>query len=276
MLTRNQRRLLEEKEKCRLRKERSKRKLERIEKYANSTPRRSSRKSPPIRHLSGTFSSLFEDSKCDPATKKSRITVLKRSPNVFKIEHFLTRTEIESIKSMCKKRFKRSFTDDDQGNKILTENRTSTFTFLRKFQDSTVRSIERRAAEFVGLPPANVEPLQIVSYTKGQHFDVHHDLGPWDGEGVEFLRNPTRLATFFVYLNTLSEDAGGHTEFPKLNMSVRPVAGTAVVWSNVRRDSDSRSWIPDARTVHRGCPVAAGRKLGLNIWITDSNLIGYS
>ena len=40
--------------------------------------------------------------------------------------------------------------------------------------------VEGRAAELVGMQSHNVEGLQVVSYTDGQKFDVHHDIGPID------------------------------------------------------------------------------------------------
>lgn len=246
--------------------------------------RRSNRGPPPLRHLSGHFESLFRDAR-DAKGPVSTLSVngrhlvrLSCSPNVYAIKNFLTSSEIEHIRTITKTRFKASYTDDPSTKKrILSSERTSTFTFLRKFQDQIVRKIESRAAEIAGLSPANVEPLQIVSYRKGQHFDVHHDLGPYDestGE-VEFVRRPTRLVTLFVYMNTLPPDAGGHTEFPSIGLTCRPVEGTAILWGNVRQDSERRGcWVPDERTIHRGCPVSKGRKLGMNVWITDTNLIG--
>jgi len=244
---------------------------------ATTELRRSTRKAAPIRHLPGMFTSLFTTS----SSKKiisNRLTLLTdREPFVYEIKNFLTQAEIEYVKSVVKERkLKRSYTDDGgttKKKKIVSEDRTSTFTFLGKFQDRLVRTIETRAADLVGLPPSHVEPIQIVSYRKGQHFDTHHDLGPWDPENdsVEFIRSPTRLATLFVYVNTVKD--GGETEFPVCKLKCQPKEGTAILWSNVKR-SDKGDWIPDSRTIHRGCPVHSGRKIGMNIWITDKNLIG--
>eukprot|EP00968_Pinguiococcus_pyrenoidosus_P013360 scaffold1220_cov259-Pinguiococcus_pyrenoidosus.AAC.32 len=75
----------------------------------------------------------------------------------------------------------------------------------------------------LGLSAEYVEPLQIVSYTEGQHFDIHHDAGTWneETETIEGCTRPRRIATIFVYLNTLPEGQG-HTEFPRLDLSIRP------------------------------------------------------
>ena len=223
---------------------------------------------------------LKTNQKNNRKNKSKNKRLINAEPFVYEIKNFLTKAEIEYIKSIVKERkLKRSYTDEGdtkigmKKKKIVSEERTSTFTFLGKFQDRLVRTMETRAADLVGLPPSHVEPIQIVSYRKGQHFDVHHDLGPWDPEVdvVEFIRSPTRLATLFVYVNTVEN--GGETEFPVCKLKCKPTEGTAILWSNVRRN-ERGEWVPDSRTIHRGCPVQSGRKIGMNVWITDKNLIG--
>ena len=45
-----------------------------------------------------------------------------------------------------------------------------------------VRAIEARAAELMGIPAGQVEPLQVVSYRDGQHFSAHHDAGTLESD----------------------------------------------------------------------------------------------
>ena len=40
-----------------------------------------------------------------------------------------------------------------------------------------ISMIEAKAASFLGMDKDHIEPLQVVSYTKGQHFAEHHDAG---------------------------------------------------------------------------------------------------
>ena len=65
-----------------------------------------------------------------------------------------------------------------------TSHRTSTFLYIRKFADGMIRRIEDRGANITGVPALNVEPLQVVSYTNGQHFGIHHDLGTLKDDGT--------------------------------------------------------------------------------------------
>lgn len=74
----------------------------------------------------------------------------------------------------------------------------------------------------------------------------------------------TGLATIFVYLNDLPEDVG-ETHFPKLQLSVTPRAGVAVLFPNV-----DEAGLPDVMTVHEARPVPRPHvKWGLNIFIAD-------
>ena len=43
--------------------------------------------------------------------------------------------------------------------------------------DAIIHSIEVKCAELLGVSIESVEQLQIVRYTKGQHFGLHHDAG---------------------------------------------------------------------------------------------------
>jgi|TARA_B110000208_G_C11763828_1_gene427876 prolyl 4-hydroxylase len=201
--------------------------------------------------------------------------MVRRSPNIYTIDDFLTSNECEHLLKFVeqkKRKFKASFTEAEAGKKVLSTERTSTFIHFKKGADSIVRTIERRAAEIVGATSQNVEPLQVVSYTKGQKFNLHHDAATLNDDGsCTDVVPPRRIATLFVYLNTLPEGMG-HTEFPRLDLSVRPVACKAVLWSNL----DIHSGKPceaDPMTVHKACPVPEGyRKVGLNIWVTDVDL----
>jgi len=78
-----------------------------------------------------------------------------------------------------------------------------------------------------------------------------------------------RVLTLFFYLNTLTDDQGGCTHFPKCNnLRVQPKRGRVVIWSNVTADG-----LPDSRTIHEGEPVNSDEKdfakYGLNLWICE-------
>jgi hypothetical protein len=191
------------------------------------------------------------------------MTLIHSDPNIFWIEDFLTTSELNWFDKLCTQEaaaFQASFTESDYAQLVHSEERTSTFIYLTKGFDAVVRTIERRAADLIGIGSEYVEPLQIVSYTNGQQFKVHHDAGTLHDCGDVELVAPRRIATLFVYLNSLPERQG-HTEFPRLGVSVQPKAGGAVLFCNLLPDGTV-----DARTVHQACPVEGKlKKFGVNV-----------
>jgi hypothetical protein len=145
------------------------------------------------------------------------------SPNIFTVKNFLTEGEVSHLLELSrknKKRFSGSKTDTDDGlgsNDVVY--RTSKSMHLKKALDSAVRRIEGRAADMVGMPAGNVEGLQLVSYTKGQSFDVHHDIGPIDDACEHVLRvvPPRRIVTLFVYGALISQLARSEFDWELAN-----------------------------------------------------------
>ena len=68
-----------------------------------------------------------------------------------------------------------------------------------------------------------------------------------------------RLMTFMVYLSSV--EAGGHTVFPQLGISVKPKQGSALFWFNMGAQNNY-----DSRVYHLGCPVIYGNKWIANKW----------
>ena len=144
-----------------------------------------------------------------------------------------------------KKRKRKTIVDDSQ--------RTSTFFSFRKLHDNKISALEQRIADTLGCWVHQIEALQLVRYLPGQFFGIHHDLGNLlEDDTVELPRKDwlckRRLVTMFCYLNTLEDDAGGATYFPKCgHLRVRPKRGRAVLWCNITQDGKA-----DSRTIHAG------------------------
>ena len=112
---------------------------------------------------------------------------------------------------------------------------------------------------------ATSEDLQVVHYSQGATFGMHHDSSA-------FL---PRLLTAFYYLNGV--DDGGETAFPAADgamspnealaltepaaagggLLVKPEKGAALMWYNHESDGSI-----DPFAVHAGCRVLAGEKWG--------------
>ena len=65
--------------------------------------------------------------------------------------------------------------------------------------------------------------------------------------------------TLYLYLNDV--EAGGGTNFDKLDITVMPKRGRALLWPSVL---DSSPDDKDERTTHQALPVEAGVKYGAN------------
>lgn len=141
--------------------------------------------------------------------RKKGFEVVNVDPHVYLVHDFVTEAEIMHIDLLVSQHSKqltgkrgRSYTESTHGEKLISRcvrrlafariytlvflcsHRTSTFVYIRKFANNLIRRIEDRGANLAGLPVLNVEPLQVVSYTSGQHFGLHHDLGTLKDDGT--------------------------------------------------------------------------------------------
>lgn len=220
------------------------------------------------------------------------------NPPIYVIDDFLTPSELEYFDARVKDlKFERSFVDnmalDEMGGAgdsatdpdikpkkrqrrtiLDTTHRTSRFFGFKKQQDAKIAALERRIAVLLGCWVHQIEPLQLVRYLPGEFFNVHHDMGDlMDNDQVKLPKKHVavkrRVLTLFFYLNTLTEDQGGCTHFPKCKtLRVQPKRGRVVIWSNVTAEG-----LPEPRTIHAGEPVKSDdkdfAKYGLNLWICE-------
>ena len=70
-----------------------------------------------------------------------------------------------------------------------------------------------------------------------------------------------RVLTAFLYLNDV--EAGGGTWFDRLDITVTPRRGRALLWPSVLNESPHEV---DPRTTHSALPVEKGVKYGANAW----------
>ena len=119
--------------------------------------------------------------------------------------------------------------------------------------------IENKICEKLELSLNSAEPSQIQHYKVGNQFKAHHDFFHSDGDYEKFAGENSnykgqRTWTFTIYLNDV--DKGGATEFVKLNKSVTPKTGRAVIWNNLKPNGDL-----NYQTLHRGTPVEKRREV---------------
>lgn len=195
-----------------------------------------------------------------------KVTVLSEQPYILRLDNFMTDEEINAVLSTVKP-FERS-TDqgkkdaDGKMEKVVSAGRTSSNSWCRAECEGNplVTRIVARVEEFVSVPRANFESFQVLEYQLGQKYDTHHDMNEKDNDSPA----GPRILTFFLYFSDVEE--GGETNFPRLNITVKPQKGSAILWPSVRVDQPHLR-AQEPRTFHAALPVVKGLKLAANAWI---------
>ncbi|KAG0521064.1 hypothetical protein BDA96_08G128900 [Sorghum bicolor] len=194
---------------------------------------------------------------------------LSFEPRVRLHHNFLSKNECDHLISLAKPHLRRSkVVDPLTGGGKDSSSRTSSGMFLKRGQDTIVRTIEQRIADYTSVPIENGEPLQVLHYTVGQKFEPHFDYT--DGTSVTKIGGP-RKATFLMYLSDVEE--GGETVFPnatakgsapsaKSGISVKPKMGDALLFWSMKPDGSL-----DPKSLHGANPVIKGDKWSATKWI---------
>ncbi|KAK0725175.1 2OG-Fe(II) oxygenase superfamily protein [Lasiosphaeris hirsuta] len=212
----------------------------------------------------------------DPPTQAHKVS---SSPLIIYLQNFITVDERSHLKLVSEPKFRPSVVASHDGAPQRSDIRTSQSTDVHR--DAVVRCIEQRALRFQGFDAREeqLEPLQLVKYGPGEHYDFHTD---WlDSQYSTSFNGGNRMTSFFVYVHVPNDTTGGGTNFPLVTpprdsrwcgliecdepyangLTFRPVEGNAIFWENL-----APSGAGDARTEHAGLPVTTGSKIGMNIW----------
>jgi len=174
-----------------------------------------------------------------------------------------------------------------------SDHRTSSTAWLHDDKCPLVlRTFATRTAALSGLPPMNMENLQVVRYHPGEEFQLHTDhldsFNEFDCGG--------RLCTCLVYLNDSEESVeaseteagivgenridgeettftGGETTFPEFDVAIPPRKGSALFFWNTLEKPGSENYDKnmflnvDRKLRHAGSPVLSGEKWVANRWV---------
>ncbi|CAI5499188.1 unnamed protein product, partial [Closterium sp. Naga37s-1] len=207
----------------------------------------------------------------------SRITRLSWQPRAFLYSGFLSHDECDHLITLARDKVTRSsVADNESGKSVLSAIRTSSGTFLNKYQDDVVKRIEERIAAWTFLPKEHGEAIQILKYEIGQKYDAHFD---YFFDAVNTQMGGHRVATVLMYLTTVEE--GGETVFPSSQprppmdvtksecanrgLAVKPQKGDALLFYSLHPDGTT-----DQSSLHASCPVIRGEKWSATKWIHPS------
>jgi prolyl 4-hydroxylase len=182
---------------------------------------------------------------------------------IFTIPNFLTDEECDHLCEHIEKNNTRS-TVAGSGNAKSTynEGRTSSTSTLMD-SDPIVQTVNNKMYTELGIDASHSEITQGQIYQVGQHFNHHNDYFDGDAFINHCLSSGQRTWTFMVYLNDVEE--GGETEFRNLDVKIKPIKGTAVVWKN----SDGRG-TENPASHHSGTHVTKGKKIIITKWFREN------
>ena len=112
-------------------------------------PRRQSNQPLPPR-----LRTLFHSDISATSSLPKKLELIHSNPNIYLVRDFLSSSELLYFDKVCTqhgKAFKSSFTENEEQQEVVSEERTSSHIHLSKGQHSLVRTVETRASDIVGL-----------------------------------------------------------------------------------------------------------------------------
>jgi prolyl 4-hydroxylase len=147
--------------------------------------------------------------------------------------------------------------------------RKSRTCWLRRGIDDTLDKMIERIAFVLNVEETSLEPVQVVRYLEGEHFDPHFDQCLLSKEcckkEMERYGNRARTRTFLIYLNHPQEYMGGETIFPHLEVKYKLDKGSALMFHNL----DVSGHFVHPKSLHAGTKVLNGEKWIANVWVRE-------
>ena len=132
-------------------------------------------------------------------------------------------------------------------------------------QHPLFQEIDERLCKLVAIDSSYAEPLH------GHYCDAKGSQASVDLHGLPSTVNSDTLRgdraySVTLYLNDVA--SGGETQFSETNLSIKPKAGLALIWSNLDPDG-----LPVAKSLGQSMPVIAGHKAVLTKWFRTQSSI---
>ena len=188
---------------------------------------------------------------------------IHEQPPVYTVEHFLSADECLALVSAAGPLLRPSKTHTPNGLRA-TPGRTSMTCHLAK-QTLPCPHLLQKIHHLTNTPYEHMELPQVARYVSSQRYLNHYDgVDPHTEAGRSFCANGgQRIATVLVYLNEV--DSGGRTHFPRLNLSIKPDKGTALIFFPAFLNGEL-----DTDALHSGMP-AEDTKWVSQVWIRQTS-----
>jgi prolyl 4-hydroxylase len=210
----------------------------------------------------GSYLFQHENSLQTSDGQKMNVVMRCNAPDIVLLDNFMSETECDELRKLSKGTLTKStVVDDNTGEGVKHEARSSQGTYFSLAQNPLVEKIEARISEITGQPAINGEGIQILNYIDGGEYKPHFDYFP-DNEGgrCNMSKGGQRIISVIMYLNDVT--AGGATIFPEINLNIYPKKGSALYFSYFNTNGKV-----DPLTLHGGAPVIQGEKWIATKWL---------
>ena len=129
--------------------------------------------------------------------------------------------------------------------------------FVHRGQSNLLDQLSMRVQGLAGLHDGHGHSWQLLQYESGKEagYAEHTDCAA----GSDLMQPMARMATLIVYAS--DDFDGGETEFPRLNLRIKPTLGSAILFYNYGPGWDGTKC--SLETLHRSNPLTNGTKVTL-------------
>jgi len=175
------------------------------------------------------------------------------------LDDFLNRAECEELSRITQSHMEPSAIATTNLADLTNGFRTSKTCNLSTLDNDFVKKINSRICSMIGINDSYSEGIQGQYYEEGQEFRAHNDFFGDELYNLYAKTQGQRTYTFMIYLNDVEE--GGETEFPRLNIKIKPLLGRAIIWNNLLPDGKT-----NGNTLHQAHPIIKGTKCIITKW----------
>ncbi len=175
--------------------------------------------------------------------------------------NFLVPDVCDAVRELIDQELRDSITADAFADPKVRTSRTSD---LGMRGHNLILELDELIAEAIGIHWSYTDVTQGQRYDLEQEYKAHYDyFEPGTHQYQVFCQFlGQRTWTFMIYLNDVEE--GGGTRFRRLEKTIMPEKGKAVIWNNLKADGSVNPY-----TIHHGMKVRKGSKYIITKWFRE-------
>lgn len=179
--------------------------------------------------------------------------VLSKEPIIVLTDEFLNQKDCQRILNL-QTQLENSTTSMNR----IKDYRKSLVTLVDE-EDSIIKKVKKKIAKSFGLDGKGMEKMQLQKYPEGGYYKEHFDAKSEDHYQKDKSFSQ-RKYSIIIYLN--DNFIGGETVFPKKNISVKPLQGRLLLFSNMLNETN----YVHPFSSHLSNKIVKGEKWILSTW----------